>query len=254
MGLKWTENPLSILETIQHMSQSPKSFLQLMMEIPAAANRAFLDLLPTSAAQHVYKAQKEALMGVRSLVDQGVETVDADGRRLVEASNAPGTDGMVIYEFSDHWVLDAPIHDVWNLLNDINKLHTWWPGVQARILGPEPYPHQETITEWHMTGFLPYTMHFWIVYTEVTAPKTKKFRVVGDLNGEGSWTFHTINNSTLSTLSWKVGTTHLFLGTLSHIPAAMRLMEMNHEYMMTNGEHAAITQLQLAKGKSVNAH
>jgi hypothetical protein len=138
-------------------------------------------------------------------------------------------------------------------LNDINKLHTWWPGVQARILGPEPRPHTGTITEWHMKGFLPYTMHFWIIYTEVKPPTEKTFKVVGDLNGEGSWTLETVKNSTLSTLSWKVGTTHRFLGTLSHIPAAMKLMEMNHEYMMSNGEHAAMAKLEPAKVKGAGA-
>jgi hypothetical protein len=236
MGLPWNESPDSILDTMQHMAQSPSSVLKMMTELPRAANRAALSLLPGDAGRHVHEAQRELWKGLRSMMGGGAATPQSS------------PDAMVMYHFVDHWFLEAPIKRVWDLLDDINGLHTWWPGVQAQILGSEARPQPSTITEWHMKGFLPYVMHFWIIFTKISEPTSREFKVFGDLVGTGSWKFQEIDGGTLNTLTWDVGTTHRFLETLSHLPAAKRLMEMNHEYMMQNGEAAAIATLKAPGG------
>lgn len=138
------------------------------------------------------------------------------------------------YHFITHWRLRARQDDVVAIFNDVESLPRWWPSVylDARVVAPGDEKGIGRRVELYTKGWLPYTLRWRFVVTEVTSHGSTLV-AEGDFVGRGIWTFAQSGEWLQVTYDWKIEATKALLKYLSF--ALKPLFRMNHEWAMKQG-------------------
>jgi uncharacterized protein YndB with AHSA1/START domain len=140
------------------------------------------------------------------------------------------------YRFLTRWQFDAPIDRVWAVITDVGQYPLWWPGVQkATILGPDKSLRVGQTAELAVRGSLPYTLHFRTEVVDFAAPHRLIVRSSGELTGRGEWSLSSSESGTEVTYLWEVTLDKQPFNLLARLPGIRRLLENNHDRVMTQG-------------------
>ena len=134
------------------------------------------------------------------------------------------------YRFRSDWVLDAPLADVYDVLERLADYPAWWPQVrQVRDLGDELY-------ELVCRATLPYDL----VFRTRQARRDRAGGVLaaemsGDLVGFSRWTLAPYGEGTLAVFDEEVILGKPLLRKLA--PVARPAFRVNHTLMMRDGRY-----------------
>jgi uncharacterized protein YndB with AHSA1/START domain len=137
------------------------------------------------------------------------------------------------YKFLTTWCVDAPLEQVWDVLNETESYPEWWKGVQAVELlrdGDDQGVGQVSRFSWR--SVLPYTLRFDMRVTRVERPHLIEGQATGELEGRGIWRLYE-GNGTAVVYDWQVRTTQAWMNVLG--PVARPAFAWNHDLVMRQG-------------------
>ncbi|MEA2355795.1 MAG: hypothetical protein QOD61_1924 [Solirubrobacteraceae bacterium] len=140
---------------------------------------------------------------------------------------------MADYKFLTTWCVDAPLEQVWDVLNETESYPEWWKGVQAVELlrdGDDQGVGQVSRFSWR--SVLPYTLRFDMRVTRVERPHLIEGQATGELEGRGIWRLYE-GNGTAVVYDWQVRTTQAWMNLLG--PVARPAFAWNHDLVMRQG-------------------
>ncbi|MEA2266697.1 MAG: hypothetical protein QOE27_2280 [Solirubrobacteraceae bacterium] len=140
---------------------------------------------------------------------------------------------MADYKFLTTWCVDAPLEQVWDVLNETESYPEWWKGVQAVELlrdGDDQGVGQVSRFSWR--SVLPYTLRFDMRVTRVERPHLIEGQATGELEGRGIWRLYE-GNGTAVVYDWQVRTTQAWMNVLG--PVARPAFAWNHDLVMRQG-------------------
>ncbi|MCA1689833.1 MAG: SRPBCC family protein [Actinobacteria bacterium] len=155
---------------------------------------------------------------------------------------------MADYKFLTTWCVDAPVEQVWGILNETESYPEWWKGVQAVELlreGDDQGVGQVSRFSWR--SVLPYTLRFDMRVTRVERPHLIEGQATGELEGRGVWRLYG-GNGTAVVYDWQVRTTQAWMNVLG--PVARPAFAWNHDLVMRQGGLGLAEKL----GASLVAH
>ncbi len=95
---------------------------------------------------------------------------------------------MASYEFVTIWRLDAPIEDVYRLIDNPTDWPRWWPAVlDVREVDPAGPDGIGAVFAATMKGRLPYALRFEARVTVREPPTGLELAATGELEGTGTW-------------------------------------------------------------------
>jgi hypothetical protein len=147
------------------------------------------------------------------------------------------------YAFRSHWRVPGTVAEVLDVLADATTLPRWWPSVylDVRVLLRGTPDGVGASAEVLTKGWLPYTLRWRLTVTEPVTPGGFAVSAVGDLNGEGRWSFVQDGPEVEITYDWNVSAAKPLLRRLSWIlkPA----FAANHRWAMARGEESLKLEL-----------
>src|SRR6185437_12356201 len=95
------------------------------------------------------------------------------------------------YHFITHWRLVGTLEEVSEALGDPLGLARWWPSVylDVRVLESGDERGVGRRVALYTKGWLPYTLRWQFVVTDVRSPRGFSLEADGDFVGRGIWTF-----------------------------------------------------------------
>ena len=147
------------------------------------------------------------------------------------------------YEFFSEWRVPGSIEEVKAVLSDAESLPRWWPSVYLAVRpladgGPDGLGREVDL---HTKGFLPYTLRWRLLITEVITDQGFALRASGDLEGAGRWTFIQDGPEVAITYDWRVRATKPLLRRLSWL--LRPFFAANHVWAMKRGEESLKLEL-----------
>src|SRR5690349_19690777 len=116
------------------------------------------------------------------------------------------------YHFVSRWHVDAPLEDTWNLICNASGWPDWWKGVIAvDEVKPGASNDVGAVYRYTWKSALPYTLTYDAELQERVELQRLSGHASGELNGTGTWEFHTATKGTLVTCTWKVETTRWWM-------------------------------------------
>ncbi|MCW2924194.1 MAG: hypothetical protein JWM98_1598 [Thermoleophilia bacterium] len=143
-----------------------------------------------------------------------------------------------MWHFETTWVIDAPIHRLFDALRDYERWPEWWPGAERMEelapLGPEGIGGRGRYV-WRSRG---YRLRFEGTATAVRRPHLLAGTVEGDLVGAGTWRLVQPDprGPTTITYTWDVRAQRRWLRLLG--PVLGPLLRRNHDRLMRDGGQA----------------
>jgi polyketide cyclase/dehydrase/lipid transport protein len=140
---------------------------------------------------------------------------------------------MAYYEFLSTWCLDAPIDDVWLMLEDAAAYPTWWKGVRTvELLASGDEVGIGEVNRFSWRSVLPYTLAFDMEVTRVDPLRLLEGRATGELDGVGVWRLFS-GPCTAVVYDWRVRTTKAWMNVLG--PLVRPGFIWNHDLVMRQG-------------------
>ncbi len=140
------------------------------------------------------------------------------------------------FEFTDVWLVPAPVDLTWRMVDDVASWPSWWPDYrEARIVSSTAHGGG---ARWHarVRSDLPYTLEFEFTVLEHEAPRYVKVRTEGFFDGEVEWTVEALTPDMTRLTLHEVTETRWPLINLSARLGGRRLLEWNHRTAMKRGE------------------
>lgn len=144
---------------------------------------------------------------------------------------------MSNYHFVTRWEVEATPEEVYRLLEDVEKLVEWWPSVYLDIKvvdrGQSGGVGKKVLL--YTKGWLPYTLKWSFMVTEVEFPKGYSLEAYGDFSGKGVWTFRQIPDSSKCEViyDWNIIAEKPLLKKLSFL--FRPIFSANHHWAMNKG-------------------
>lgn len=143
---------------------------------------------------------------------------------------------MASYEFVTIWRLDAPIEDVYRLIDNPTDWPRWWPAVlDVREVDPAGPDGIGAVFAATMKGRLPYALRFEARVTVREPPTGLELAATGELEGTGTWALAEANGTTTVRYDWRVRTTAPWMNLLAPLPFVDPIFRLNHHAVMRNG-------------------
>ncbi len=154
------------------------------------------------------------------------------------------------YHFFTDWRVKARAEEISEVLGDATELPRWWPAVYLdvqRVKAGDENRIGEEISL-YTKGFLPYTLRWSFIVTEVIPHKRIKLESRGDFVGYGIWTFEQDGEYTNVRYEWNIEAQKPLLKTLS--PILKPIFEANHKWAMQTGLTSLELELQRRRATS----
>lgn len=158
-------------------------------------------------------------------------TVDSDKNSLFG-----GLFCMSDYEFVTVWNIDAPLAQVWDVIEDAGSWPKWWRGVLSSVeISPGGINGIGGIRRTTWRSALPYKIQFDSELLRLEHQRLIEVRAFGQLEGRGLWQFSAISDGlTRVQYDWRVRTTKAWMNSLT--PIARPFFRWNHDTIMRWGE------------------
>lgn len=149
------------------------------------------------------------------------------------------------YHFITHWRLVGTVEEVSEILGDPLGLARWWPAVylDVRVLEPGDERGVGRRVALYTKGWLPYTLRWQFVVTDVRYPHGFSLEAEGDFVGRGIWTFAQGGPWVALTYDWLIRADKPLLRDASFLMKP--IFAANHRWAMTRGEESL--RLELAR-------
>ena len=148
---------------------------------------------------------------------------------------------MADYRFLTTWLLDAPIEQVFDVLNDSKGYPDWWKGVQrVEVIEEGDELGVGELDRFSWRSVLPYTLEFDLRVTRVERPRLIAGNASGELEGMGVWRLFD-GPGTAVVYDWRVRTTKLWMNALG--PLARPAFSWNHDVVMRQGGYGLAERL-----------
>lgn len=143
---------------------------------------------------------------------------------------------MSEYKFETIWEIDAPLGDVWDMIENADSWPSWWRGVLSSIeikAGDDNGIGSIRRTVWKSA--LPYKLEFDSELVSLEKFSSIEVRAFGQLEGRGRWTFTAIDSGrTRIQYDWQVTTEKKWMNLIA--PVAKPFFRWNHDTIMRWGE------------------
>jgi uncharacterized protein YndB with AHSA1/START domain len=150
---------------------------------------------------------------------------------------------MADYQFVTHWLIAAPMQQVWAAIVDSESWHLWWNAVESAVeLEPGQSDGRGNVRRLVWKTPLGYRLAFETRVVDIQAPTYLEVQAIGDVEGTGRWELSTCDRGTAVCYTWTVRTTQGWMNALAAI--ARPLLEWNHNIIMTRGGKGLARYLQ----------
>lgn len=148
-----------------------------------------------------------------------------------------------------HWRLKANMEEVFEILSDPLGYPNWWgPNhLSAEELKSEDGVSREKPIRMRVRGWLPYTLEWVLVHTEVRKPDLIISESKGDFVGRGIWSLKQEGPETDIIFDWKIRAEKPFLRYFSR--ALKPLFSANHNWLMEKMRKGLIQELSRRKAR-----
>ncbi len=141
---------------------------------------------------------------------------------------------MADYSFVTVWRIDAPIDNVWDAINQIERMPDWWKYVESvAVLEPGDEKGIGRLVHIVWTSALPYKLSFDMRVTHAKQPHLLELVAKGELNGTGRWQLSQEGSVTVVRYDWNVNTTKRWMNALA--PLMRPIFAWNHDILMNEG-------------------
>jgi hypothetical protein len=148
------------------------------------------------------------------------------------------------YHFVSHWEIPYPLEKVWTELLHIERWPSWWKDicyVEIATLNIANNGIGTTVhTRWQ--NWMPYTLEFTLIITEVVPGKKLAAKAIGDLAGRGLWLVEDKGNACHLTYIWDVATTKPWMNFVA--PIGKPIFKHAHNLLMLRGKRGLIRLLE----------
>lgn len=149
---------------------------------------------------------------------------------------------MAHYEFLTTWRLDAPIEQVFDVLQDSARYPVWWKGVKRVDVLATSEAGVGDMSRFTWRSVLPYSLSFDLRVTHVERPYLIAGQATGELAGTGVWTLSTHDGAgTTVVYDWRVHTTKVWMNAFG--PLARPAFVWNHDIVMRQGAQGLAREL-----------
>jgi hypothetical protein len=140
------------------------------------------------------------------------------------------------YAFTTIWRLDAPVTEVFGLIDRIEAWPAWWPSV-LRVVRLQAGGEDGVGARYRLTfrGRLPYELHFTSRVTRREAPQVIRGAATGELEGNGTWHLREDEGWTTVRYDWHIRTTRRWMNALAVLPFVREIFALNHHAVMRRG-------------------
>jgi uncharacterized protein YndB with AHSA1/START domain len=149
------------------------------------------------------------------------------------------------YRFVTNWTVEATPEEVFEILQDAERLPAWWPSVY-RSVRTVPLEDGSKKRLLETQGWLPYRLRWEARVVEHEPPRLLGIRASGDFEGRGLWTLGEIGTSTRVRYEWSVRAEKPLLRRLSF--ALKPLFAWNHRWAMERGRESLELELRRRRG------
>jgi uncharacterized protein YndB with AHSA1/START domain len=149
------------------------------------------------------------------------------------------------YHLESTWrVLGTP-EECYDIIAAADRTPEWWPAAFAEVLTIEKGDENGLGSIVRMTtqGYLPYTLHWHLRVTDVVPNAKISFKVWGDFEGEGEWTFVEDDAWCDVGFDWTISVKKGIVRYLSFLGRPIFIS--NHRWAMARGEESL--RIELAK-------
>jgi hypothetical protein len=147
------------------------------------------------------------------------------------------------YDFFTRWRVPGKREEVYEVLSDGEGLGRWWPSVylEAKLLEPGDAAGLGKQMSLFTKGWLPYTLRWTFVVTEVKPPEGFVLKATGDFEGTGRWTFEQVGDEVEAAYDWRIDAEKPLLKLLT--PILKPVFSANHRWAMARGEESLLLEL-----------
>ena len=141
---------------------------------------------------------------------------------------------MAEFNFVTIWRIEAPLHQVFDVIYHCWNWPQWWEGVEkVEEIASGNEEGIGSLRRFTWKGQLPYRLIFDIRIIRAVPLKIIEGHASGDLEGVGCWHFSDDCPITIVRYEWKVRTTRHWMNLLA--PVAKPLFQWNHNQVMRQG-------------------
>lgn len=139
------------------------------------------------------------------------------------------------YHFVTHWRVKSTREEITEIFSNSVELVRWWPSVYLNV---QELAHGDErgigqVIDLYTKGWLPYTLRWQFIVTEIEIGTRIALKASGDFNGQGIWTFEQDGEWVNITYDWRIQTDKPLLKYLS--PIMKPLFSANHRWAMEMG-------------------
>jgi hypothetical protein len=139
------------------------------------------------------------------------------------------------YHFVTRWRVQGSAAEIFEIISRAEDLPRWWPSVYLRAdvletRGPGGVGDRVRLLT---KGWLPYTLTWEFIVTDVERPRRLALSARGDVVGTGVWTFADDTPHVDITFEWRVRADKPLLRLLS--PLLKPIFSANHRWAMDRG-------------------
>jgi carbon monoxide dehydrogenase subunit G len=125
---------------------------------------------------------------------------------------------MADYHYVSTWQLQAPIEQVWTVIDDVERLPAWYPAVQeAQTLAAGDADGVGRRVRLVLKGRLPMQLAFEATVARLDPPRELELHAEGELAGSGRWLLDQQGEITTVRYLWDVRTTRPWMNLVAPI-------------------------------------